>query len=261
MKKILLRGLPEDVPNELKSLIYGAPVYDTSSSPDAKVYFIDKDGGLYLKRSDRGTLKREAEMTEYFFGKNMGAQVLGFVSDRCDWLLTAAVEGEDGVSERYLNDPKRLCDTIAYELRRLHETKCDDCPVKDRTAQYLSFAENNYKTGAYDKAQLDGRFGFTSKDDAFDVLQEGKNALKDRVLLHGDYCLPNIILKNWRLSGFIDVGCGGIGDRHIDLFWAVWTLWRNLNTDSYTSRLLDAYGRDKADEKKLKIIAAAEIFG
>lgn len=88
-----------------------------------------------------------------------------------------------------------------------------------------------------------------------------KDALQSRVLLHGDYCLPNIILNNWKLSGVIDVGGGGVGDRHLDIFWGIWTLWFNLKINKYHERFLDAYGRDKADESILKIVAAAEVFG
>lgn len=35
----------------------------------------------------------------------------------------------------------------------------------------------------------------------------------------------------------------------------------NLKTDKYRNRLFDAYGRDKVDESKLEILAAAEVFG
>ena len=59
----------------------------------------------------------------------------------------------------------------------------------------------------------------------------------------------------------IDVGCGGVGDRHIDLFWGVWTLAYNLKTDRYGERFLDAYGRDGVDVSLLHVIAAAEAFG
>lgn len=92
-------------------------------------------------------------------------------------------------------------------------------------------------------------------------MSNGKSALQSKVLLHGDYCLPNIILKDWKLSGFIDVGDGGVGDRHIDLFWGIWTLWFNLKTDKYRERFIDAYGRDKVDKSLLKVVAAAEVFG
>ena len=93
------------------------------------------------------------------------------------------------------------------------------------------------------------------------MLCEGRKLLRNEVLLHGDYCLPNIMLKDFKITSFIDVGNGGIGDRHVDLFWGAWTLWFNLKTDAYRDRFLDAYGRDLVDEERLRVISAAEIFG
>ncbi|MDE6529155.1 MAG: aminoglycoside 3'-phosphotransferase [Lachnospiraceae bacterium] len=261
MKKTLLNRIPNDMPHDIQRFVSGANIYDTSCSPKAKVYFIDKGNGYYLKCSDRGMLEKESQMTEYFYSKGFGAEVLNYISNNSDWLLTTAVIGEDCVHERYLMDPKRLCDTIAYELRKLHETDYSDCPIPDRTAEYLAGAEKNYCTGNYHKSHFPDRFGYRSAKEAYDVLVAGKDALQSKVLLHGDYCLPNIILNNWNLSGFIDVGNGGVGDRHIDIFWGVWSLGFNLKTNKYHERFLDAYGRDKADESILKIVAAAEVFG
>lgn len=261
MKKTLLKRIPDEMPQEFRRLISGANIYDTSCSPEAKVYFIDKGSGYYLKYSGKGMLEKESVMTEYFFLKGLGAEVLNYTSNDGDWLLTTALIGEDCVHEEYLTDPKRLCDTIAYELRKLHEIDTAGCPVPDRTSEYLAGAEKNYRTGNYDASHFPDSFGYRSAKEAYDVLSAGKEALQSRVLLHGDYCLPNIILNNWKLSGFIDVGSGGVGARHIDIFWGVWTLWFNLKTNQYRDRFLDAYGRDKADESVLKIIAAAEVFG
>ena len=84
--------------------------------------------------------------------------------------------------------------------------------------------------------------------------------LRTDTLLHGDYCLPNIMLDNWKPSGFIDVGRGGVGDRHIDLFWGAWTLNYNLKTDVYCRRFLDAYGRENYEPEMLRVVAAFEIF-
>ena len=261
MKKTLLTALPEDLPREIRSFVSGATVYDSSCSPDARVYFIDRENGYYLKRSGKGQLEKEAEMTGYFHTKGLGARVLSYLSGESDLLLTSAIPGEDCLHQRYLSDPKRLCDTLAQELRKLHETDCSGCPVPDRTADYLAFAETNYRTGHYDSSHFPDSFGYASAEEAYAILSEGKDALQGKVLLHGDYCLPNVILKDWALSGFIDVGCGGVGDRHIDLFWGVWTLGFNLKTDRYRDHFLDAYGRDKADGSILKLIAAAEVFG
>ncbi len=51
-----------------------------------------------------------------------------------------------------------------------------------------------------------------------------------------------------------------MGDRHVDLFWGVWSLQFNLKTDAYRERFLDAYGREKVQPELLRIVAAAEVF-
>jgi kanamycin kinase len=69
------------------------------------------------------------------------------------------------------------------------------------------------------------------------------------------------MLNDWKLSKFIDVDHGGVGDRHIDLFWGAWSLFFNLKTDEYRERFFDAYGRDVFEPEMLRVIAAAEVFG
>ena len=261
MKRTLLDRFEESIPKEILPLLAGAKVYDSSCSPEARVWLIDRDRGYYLKRGVTGSLLAEAEMTRYFHQKGLGAEVLGYYSDDFDWLLTSRVAGEDCTHAEYLADPKRLCDTIAEHLRALHELDFSDCPVSDRMSSYFELAEKNYRMGTYDQTAFPDSFGYASSEEAYAVMKDGKTALDSRVLLHGDYCLPNIMLDRWRFSGFIDLGNGGVGDRHIDLFWGIWSLEFNLKTNQYRERFLDAYGRDRVDEHMLRVVAAAEVFG
>jgi kanamycin kinase len=69
------------------------------------------------------------------------------------------------------------------------------------------------------------------------------------------------MFDDWKFSGFIDLDCGGIGDRHVDLFWAIWTLRYNLKTNRYRERFMDAYGRAKINEDYLRVVAAVECWG
>ena len=261
MRRIPIHPRLESYPEEFRSLLASTPVFDSSCSPEARVWLIESDGGYYLKKSAKGSLKCEAEMTAYFHKKGLGAKVLEYRSNEYDWLLTERVAGEDCTHADYLSDPARLCDTIAEQLRALHELDFADCPVQDRMQAYFALAENNYSTGNYDQTAFPDSFGYANAKDAYAVMTEGKHTLCDRVLLHGDYCLPNILLDNWKFSGFIDLGNGGVGDRHIDLFWGAWTLGFNLGTDRFCKRFFDAYGRDAVDEEKIKIVAATEVFG
>lgn len=72
---------------------------------------------------------------------------------------------------------------------------------------------------------------------------------------------PLLIGDDFVLTGFIDLGNGGIGDRHIDILWGIWTLKFNLGTARLTDRFIDAYGRDRVEPDKLRMIAAMEIIG
>ena len=184
---------------------------------------------------------------------------LAYLSDERDWLLTSAVEGEDCTHPDHLADPKRLCDLLAETLHTIHGLDTAGCPVKDHRVGYFATAEANYRKGEWDLSYCDG--AFATPEEAFAHLQANRYLLQKDTLLHGDYCLPNVMLKNWQVSGIIDLGNGGVGDRHVDLYWGAWTLWFNLKTDAYRERFFDAYGRGSIDEERLLLVSAAECFG
>lgn len=261
MQRKLITPNIDIFPASLRALLAQAKIYDSSCSPEARVYFIDKDTGYYLKSASKGSLKVEAELTKYFHSKQIGTEVIEYISLEKDWMLTAKVNGEDCTHSMYLDDPTKLCDTTAELLRRLHEIDYSDCPVQNRIQSYLETVERNYRNGTYDKSAFPDSFGYSSAEEAWNVAEKYKHLLKADTLLHGDYCLPNVVLDNWKFSKFIDLGNGGVGDRHIDLFWGIWTLFFNLKTDKYTDRFMDAYGRDKIEPEMLKVVAACEVFG
>lgn len=248
-------------PVQFHEFLTGAKLYDSSCSREARVYYLDKGEGFYLKTAAKGTLETEAEMTRYFHGKGLAAQVLAYESGDRDWLLTSRVAGEDCIHSAYLSDPKRLSELLGQLLRSLHEESFDGCPVPNRTQTYLDTVSNNYRAGHYDKTLFPDNWGYICAEDAWRVVQEFAPQLRADTLLHGDYCLPNVMLRDWKLSGFIDLGCGGVGDRHIDLFWGVWSLQFNLKTDAYRERFLDAYGTDAIEPEILGAIGAFEVFG
>ncbi len=236
------------------------PLYDSSCSQDARVYFLDGEGGIFLKSAPKGSLKTEGAMTWYFHGKNLSAEVLGYHTGDRDWLMTRAVPGEDCTDRQYLSDPKRLCDTLAALLRQLHETNADGCPVTDRCGSYLAEAAEGHRLGQFEEGLFPASWCFPSGDEAWADIKANAKYLQNDALLHGDYCLPNILLQDWAFSGFIDLGKAGLGDRHFDILWGAWTLNFNLKTNAYYDRFLDAYGRDKIQPEMLRTCAALECY-
>lgn len=261
MQRVLTQINIESYPESLRPLLTGADIYDSRCASGAEVLFIDRDGGYFLKSMKRGELEAEARMTKYFGSLGLGAKVLSFEQTDRDYMLTERVRGEDCTDSRYLSDPKRLCELYAELLYELHRCDFKDCPVQNRIESYSALAFENYHTGNYDKDSFPDSFGYASAEEAMDVIKKYGSALKNDTLIHGDYCLPNVMLDNWKFSAFIDVGNGGVGDKHIDLFWGVWTLWYNLKTHEYGDRFLDAYGRQNFDRDMLRVVAAYEVFG
>lgn len=260
MKRTPIIADRAQIPPLFHPFLEGAAVFDSSCSPVAKVYFIDKGPGFYLKRASSGSLQKEAVMTRYFHKKGLAAEVLAYECLDQDWMLTARVPGEDCTHDAYLNDPVRLCDTTAALLRQLHDTEPSGCPA-NRTADYLATARKNYLAKVYDASLFPDNWGYSTPEAAWRVVEENGKYLQSDTLLHGDYCLPNIMLDNWAFSGFIDLDAGGLGDRHIDLFWGMWSLQYNLKTDRYRNRFLDAYGTEQINKDVFPIIAAFEVFG
>jgi kanamycin kinase len=72
------------------------------------------------------------------------------------------------------------------------------------------------------------------------------------VLIHGDYCLPNVLVEDGKLSALVDVGLAGLGNPETDLAAGVWTLQYNYGP-GHARAFLDAYGwppmSDQAIEK------------
>ena len=262
MKRKAIQVSISEYPEALWEFIKDAPVYDSSCSKEAQVLFIDREEGFFLKRALNGTLKTASLMTEYMHSLGLSAEVLYYGSSESnDFLLTRRIPGEDCTDYRYLSEPERLCDTTATLLRSLHETEASGCPVRDRTQTYTNAVMKGFDSSNYEPDLFQGIWEFKSFNDARRIAEEGLPLLKTDVLLHGDYCLPNILLNDWKLSGYIDLGNGGMGDRHIDILWGIWTLRFNLGTNKYTDRFMDAYGRELIEPEMLRMVAAMEMIG
>jgi kanamycin kinase len=77
----------------------------------------------------------------------------------------------------------------------------------------------------------------------------GPTSDEDEVLVHGDYCLPNVLFD---VDGchYLDVGEAGVGDRYIDIVAGIWSLRYNYGKGSVRN-LLDGYGLQALDRGKL----------
>jgi kanamycin kinase len=258
VKKTVLPSLPDDAPEEFRQAFSGKLVFDSSCSDTARVFFIDAEGGFFLKKAPKDALREEAAMTDVFFRAGFGPEMLAYRSADADWMLTRRIRGEDGT--HFADRPELLCDLLGDSFRRLHEDglkRTDASLLKNRTAQTAAAAGKGLAKGIFHDYLRTERYGIRSAEDARKILED-LSGFAPSVLIHGDACLPNVLIDGEEFAGFIDCGAAGYGNRHSDLFWTLWSLAFNLKTDSYGDRFLDAYGRDAVVPEMLTTAAALE---
>lgn len=250
MTEVLLD--PNDVPfpATLQPFLDGATVYDCSSSASSKTYKIKKQDEIFFcKVGPRGLLEREVPMNRFFSSFGLGPQVVHYLAlAEQGYLVTASLDGTDGISTENLQKPDRLAHTFGASLARIHSLPSHDCPFPERTVEMHDLAKRNLENGVFAEYLIPE--GFLLGKEKFSRLSGLSNA---DAVIHGDYCLPNIILKDHELVGFLDLGNGGYGDSHYDLFWGLWTLEYNLKTDKFHEVFLDAYGRDRVDFDRIEL--------
>ena len=249
---------PLDFPEQLRTYIEGANLSDSSSHSGARVLYLDS--GYYLKIDQKGRLKREASIASWFEQEGIGTPVIDYVSADKDYLLTKEVIGHDALA--FLDQPEKICRTMAEALKMLHSFCPQNFPSKNHLKAYKERAFKNYDKGEFYAKALLPQFQINSREEAFQLIQEQGHLLETDAFIHGDACLPNFILKDAdHFSCFIDLGLADFSDRHIDLFWAVWSLNYNLKDPKYAELFLDYYGRELIDSNKLRLVAAFEAFG
>ncbi len=64
-------------------------------------------------------------------------------------------------------------------------------------------------------------------------LKTHQSIIKDLVLSHGDYCLPNICATHKKVTGFIDLGRVGLDSKHQDIALCARSILYNLEDDKY----------------------------
>lgn len=217
---------------------------------------------LYLKTShhapDRLLLQEKLRL-EWLHGRLPVPEVKMFVEDNgWDYLLLSAVPGTVASDDAYKSNVPMLIEQLSTGLRMIHELPIDHCPFDATILTKIELARVRVADGLVDENDFDeSRLGRTAAD-LFAELLEAVPDDEDLVFTHGDYCLPNIILQDWRLSGFIDWGRAGVADRYQDIALMVRSVESNFGYQ-WVSVLFEACGIEP-DRAKIRFYALLDEF-
>lgn len=238
-------------------LTAGLSVVDAGQSAAQVFRLSGQDTSAYLKLGPAdllGGLSHEAEATRWLLGQGIPAPECLYAGSHAgiDYLLTRAIPGRPADDPGWLTDPHRLIDGVAVALRRLHSLDPAHCPFDQRTDMKLRQLADRVARGLVDADDFDPANRGLPPATILNQLRADRPATDDWVVTHGDCGLSNLLLDNWALSGFIDLGELGVGDRNLDLALCLRDLTDALGTDRFTTRFLTAYGLTNPDFDKIR---------
>ena len=203
---------------------------DSLGKSGAQVFLFDDYVLKIRPADDRDTV--DVRILEWLAGKAPVPRIAAHeVQDGRDWLLMTRIQGRELCKPDVMNNPMLLLDCMAEALHTLWAMDVTDCPFERTVAEDLAHAEAAILSGCFDPSGCEpetfGPAGFQSPEALISWLKENLPP-QDRVVTHGDFCLPNLFTDGKRFTGFIDVGSVGAADRWMDLALG----WRSLKHNS-----------------------------
>ncbi len=216
--------------------------------------------------------EQEYCMMQWLWGKLPVPRILAYEREAgYSFLLMERCPGEMSCSEENLGNPDRLVPLLAEALKQLWAVDISDCPV-DCTLRYkLERARFQVEHSLVDMDNTEpgtfGEGGFESPRHLLSWLYEHQ-PVQEKVLSHGDFCLPNIFLDRGKVSGYIDLGRAGVADKWQDIALCYRSLHHNLSgayhyklpVDYDADQLFDLLGVEPDRDKLRYYILLDELF-
>jgi aminoglycoside phosphotransferase len=254
------------LPRELRALIKPTAIEEvrTGCSGDRILRVRGSDGtGTFIKSAQGESaheLERERDLLLWLGGRAGAAQVEFF--RRCagrSWLGMTEIPGQ-AASELARSAPlEPLLIRLSLALRALHALPLTGCPCDRRLKVTIRQARDRVRTGQVDLQDLDPVRAGRSAESLLQELEETLPASEDLVVTHGDYCLPNILMRDDDVTGLVDWGRGGIADRYQDIALLLRSFQQNAGSLPGEA-FCRAYGIAALDRKKVAFYELLDEF-
>jgi kanamycin kinase len=157
-------------------------------------------------------------------------------------LLTEALPGRDATHEEWRPDLPALVRALGRGLRAFHESVGEEwCPFRFDVGRALAHVEERVRTADIDPAGFHEQHAHLTPAAALAELESHVPADEDLVVCHGDYCPPNMLLQDWRVTGFVDLGELGAADRWWDVAVGAWSVGWNFG-ENFETLFYESYG-------------------
>lgn len=261
--------MTEKIPKALENLIKGKNFVQEDIGMSGGRVYISDDSVLKIEKDIRG-VQATVDMMKWLEGKLPVPKVLFHeIYEGESFLLMSKVVGKMACDRYYMERPETLIPLLAEGIKRLWAVDISDCPRSRDIDEELREARYRVEHGLVDMDNTEpetfGEGGFKDPAELLEWLENNRPSYEP-VLSHGDLCLPNIFFENGCVSGYIDLGDTGTGDKWRDISLCYRSLKHNADGtfgsvyDIDPNKLFEALGIDKNDEKLRYYILLDELF-
>lgn len=259
------------IPENIRRLIDGKTYDSDDIGMSGSQIMIFDDSVLKIvkyRKENEDTVR----MMRWLEGKIPAPKVIRFERDSdYHYLLMSKVPGKMSCDEYYLEHPHELLALLAKALKMLWSVDVSGCPRNRNIDAELQEARYRVDNHLVDLDNVEpttfGEGGFKDPQALLEWLEENRPDAEP-VLSHGDFCLPNVFFEDGEISGFIDLGDAGIGDKWRDIALCYRSLKHNFDgsfggkvyPDFNPDMLFDALGIEPDREKLRYYILLDELF-
>lgn len=262
--EVMVQETLQRLPKELRRIVGNSSLTrNTVGWSNSDVFYLE-DLHSYLKVSpynELEPLEYEVAVLKWLHGKLPVPEVRYYEKTQGrEYLLMSEIEGVDCSNSVHHTNKEGVVRNLAAGLRQIHSLDISECPFDQTLTIKLEKARLKMERGLVDEDDFEPQYQGKTARELYELLLETKPADEDLVFTHGDYCLPNIILNNNKVSGFIDLGRAGVADRYRDLALAVRSILYNLGSEQWVDLFFECYGITDRDQTKIDFYILLDEF-
>lgn len=217
--------------------------------PHSVTWRLESPGGeiRFLKISRLGWgvgLDAECERMSWAHRYIAVPKVIGCGSENAvEWMLTEGLPGRDATHPDLKADPRRLVGLLARALRDFHASlPVEECPFDFRNQAALDLVGRRVAEGLINvETDFHPEHEGLTPEDGLAQLKRLRPDDEDLVVCHGDYCFPNVLIEDWKIAGYLDLGELGVADRWWDVAVGAWSTTWNIG-EGYEDLFYESYG-------------------
>lgn len=255
------KSLPESLARELSDYRWREIFVGRSTS---KVFRLESsiEDTVYLKISPGDSLpslREEKKRLQWLDGKLPVPRSLLFAAGETEnFHILSEISGVEASSDFFSGRKREIIEQSAIGLKMFHNLSIENCPFDARLDYKIRAAKERMLKGLVDEEDFDDERSGRRAEDLFEELLASRPPEEDLVFTHGDYCLPNIIIENGKLSGFVDLGSAGVADKYQDIALLTRSVAHNFG-ECWTESVFELYGVEP-DWKKIEFYKLLDEF-